>query len=775
MRRALAFSFITLGVSSLISQVLLIRELMIVFYGNEFFIGWTLFSWLFWVGAGSLLATRWIRDTGDSARPLEPRTPCAAATGQPPDGDTAHGVRGSTARGLIACHVLIALALPLELFLLRASRFVVGAIPGEIPNLLPSLGYAFLALAPFCLVLGIQFVVGARTWNSETPGSGAGLVLSRAYLYETVGFVVGGLVFGFSLVTANEVRVAVLTAWLNVIAGSALYARPQNRSMVIRLILIAVSSVAAIGYFVAGPLNLATSRWRFPKQELVKTRNSIYGNIAVTRLGDQNNFFENGLFLAPDQDPLANEQLVHFPLLYHPAPRRVLLVGGGFNGALAEIFKHGVERVDYVELDPQLIQTARPFLSRPIEALLNDPRVSLAATDGRYFLKQLPKDAAYDVILVSMPNPSTALINRFFTREFLREARSHLAPDGILATRLAFAPDYLSPELENLGASLYRTLQQTFGALVILPEYTLFFIASPDGTLHYDAAILTQRFDERKLKTSFVTKKYIEYRLTTDRIQQVQQAFDADRAAGINRDERPIAYFYNLVYWVSSFQPRVARWAAVLERPWVSWAVVAAALILLVANRRRIVPGAMAVGSFSLMACEVLIIFSFQVFYGYLYYKIALIIAALMLGMAAGTALGARRIGSVSPRTLARLHGLILLYALAFIAVSRLLSEFGLRPSGWIEALFLAAATLIGGLVGFEFPVANRLYLAGSGDEHRKTGVIYAVDLFGSCLGAAAVSLVALPVLGVTQTLLMLVVLNATVIVALAASPTPSR
>ncbi len=67
MRKAWAISFAALGVFSLVAQVLVIRELLIVFHGNEFFIGWTLFAWLFWVGAGAWLGDRWLVRTGDAA------------------------------------------------------------------------------------------------------------------------------------------------------------------------------------------------------------------------------------------------------------------------------------------------------------------------------------------------------------------------------------------------------------------------------------------------------------------------------------------------------------------------------------------------------------------------------------------------------------------------------------------------------------------------------------------------------------------------------------
>ena len=95
---------------------------------------------------------------------------------------------------------------------------------------------------------------------------------------------------------------------------------------------------------------------------LVESRDSIYGNIAVTARGTQFSFFENGLLLATTEDYLVAEETAHYPLLQHPQPKRVLLIGGGINGTVREILNHPVERVDYVELDPAIIDTARRYL-----------------------------------------------------------------------------------------------------------------------------------------------------------------------------------------------------------------------------------------------------------------------------------------------------------------------------------------------------------------------------------------------------------------------------
>ena len=89
--------------------------------------------------------------------------------------------------------------------------------------------------------------------------------------------------------------------------------------------------------------------------------------------------------------------------------------------------------------------------------MLVDPRVSIITADGRFFLAHPTDETPYDAILVNLPDPSTVLINRFYSREFFAAAKARLRAGGLLMTRLSFSPDYLGPELEDLAASVYRT------------------------------------------------------------------------------------------------------------------------------------------------------------------------------------------------------------------------------------------------------------------------------------------------------------------------------
>jgi len=735
MKRVMAFSFLTLGVTSILAQVVLLRELMIVFYGNEFFIGWTLFGWLLWGGLAAAMAGRW--------RPRHAQ------------------------RHLVVCHALAAVLLPAELVLVRASRLLTGVTPGQVPDLLPALGVSLLALAPICLVLGAQFVIGARAWR-ETPGApAAGGLLGSSYFYETLGFVAGGTLFGYWLITANAFRVLSAAAWCNVLAGALIYVRPPNRRFAYRLALVAVSSLTAVVFFAAPRMNERTVSLRFPGQDVVVSRNSIHGNIAVTRVLDQFNFYENGLLLASSEDRMLNEYLIHPPLLMHPAPRRILLLGGGLSGALAELLKHHPEHVDYVELDPGLIATVEPCLPAGPRDALADPRVRLIHTDARLFVKQqAAAGTAYDVVVVNLPNPSTALINRFYTREFFAELRRIVRTDALVVSRLDFSPDYLSPELEEIAASVWRTLQSVFPKVVLLPEYTLLLIASPEREPDMEPDDLIRRMAERGVAGEFLTGAYLRYRLTTDRIRQASDRLQDNRTAMQNRDLHPVACFYNMVWWTSALHPPAARWLAGAARH------ARAALALLVAawaawwwRRHRagppaVVPHAMATASFTLMACEIILIFAFQAFYGHLYYRISLLISGLMLGMAMGSWAGTRTVEHSTAGTLIRIHLAWVVLCGLLAAGAAWMSAREAAPLYGLEFVFVLLAAAAGALAGYEFPVANHLFMAGGAQDERQLGRVYGADLLGSCLGALLTAMALLPLLGLYATLLALVAVN---------------
>ena len=276
--------------------------------------------------------------------------------------------------------------------------------------------------------------------------------------------------------------------------------------------------------------------------------------------GNIRSIYDNGVILASAPDENAAEEAVHYALLEHPAPRHLLLIGGGVNGSIAQALKHPtVERIDYVELDPALIDMARQFFPAQSAPVVSDPRVHMHYADGRYYLKTA--GGTFDVIILNVPDPQTAQLNRFYTAEFFRSARDHLASGGLLALQLRSSEDYISPDLAEFLRCIHHTLRQVFPYVVAIPGETIhFFAATRPDVLTDNPQTLIARLQERNLKTQYVREYFIPFRMMPDRMEQVREQLRPLASTPVNRDFEPIAYYFDVVLWSTQFKLGYSRW-----------------------------------------------------------------------------------------------------------------------------------------------------------------------------------------------------------------------
>jgi spermidine synthase len=127
-----------------------------------------------------------------------------------------------------------------------------------------------------------------------------------------------------------------------------------------------------------------------------------------------------------------HEMIAHVPLATHPAPRKVLVVGGGDGGVIREALRHPtVERAVLAEIDGQVIKRSQEFLPS-IAGALTDPRVTLAVGDGIKHVKE--HRGEYDVIVCDSTDPIGPAVG-LFSREFYADVREALTPDGIFVAQ----------------------------------------------------------------------------------------------------------------------------------------------------------------------------------------------------------------------------------------------------------------------------------------------------------------------------------------------------
>jgi spermidine synthase len=236
-----------------------------------------------------------------------------------------------------------------------------------------------------------------------------------------------------------------------------------------------------------------------------QTAESKYGEISVIKIREQSSIYVNGQLFFTYPDRPSEELRTHLPMALHPSLSRILVIGGSL-GTLNEILKYPVDRIDFLELDPKLIEVSLKLLSMQEDKdAVRDPRVRIIIEDGRRFIKKL-KRQTYDLIILNLPQPSTASINRFYTTDFLREAKSVLKKDGILAITLPQSTGYIGRSMQTANGSVYNSLRSVFKNVeVTSQEYGGFFASESQ------IDIGPKDLEERFVKKGIHTKHFSQY------------------------------------------------------------------------------------------------------------------------------------------------------------------------------------------------------------------------------------------------------------------------
>lgn len=722
-------------------QIILLRELMVVFYGNELSIGMVLASWLLWTAVGSSLL-------GKIADFFKNKLLVFAVT-----------------------QILLSLILPLSIFFVRISKIVWNIPVGEVVTIPKMMGISFSVLAPFCFLSGFLFALGCSFVSEflESPAKSVG----RVYYYEATGSACGGLIFSFiALRFLNHIEITLIVSIL-LLLSSFLLLR-LKAVYVLRSFPLTLMGLFLVGLIWYGhTLDEKSRTWEWKGYNLVAFKDTLYGNIVVASEDNQVNFYENGLWNFSCPDPLTAEESVHFALLQHPNPKIVLLVGGGISSSLSEILKHPhITQVDYVELDPELIALGKRHLPHQVRAVLEDPKIHMFYMDGRAFIKRTK--GPYDVVIVNLPDPMTAQLNRFYTLEFFKEVRNILDNNGVFYFGVTSSEDIIGYTLSNFLISVHQTFSQVFDEIVVFPGGTArFFGALRKGILVSDPETLVIRLKNRGINLKYVREYYILFNLSSTRLDYINSILNQERGVSINRDLNPICYFYDLVLWGAQYSPITKDLFLRISAIQLNWVTYFIALFTLIAilvscllkarkylSRKYLLYAIMIMG-FSEIGFGITVILAFQILYGYMYYKMGILITFFMVGLALGGLLITYLLEKIRHlrNTLIGIQGCLALYCIILaLSISYLQ---GISGRLFLVEIIFPSLTFVAGLLGgFHFPLANSIYLGKERKVGKTAGLTYGMDLIGSSVGSLIISVAFLPVLGITQTLLILMALN---------------
>jgi len=185
---------------------------------------------------------------------------------------------------------------------------------------------------------------------------------------------------------------------------------------------------------------------------------------------------DNAVMFTERDESAYHEMVAHVPMLTHPDPARVLLVGGGDGGAARELLRHrALAHLVVVEIDETVVEAARAHFPAMSSAFA-DPRLELEIADGADFVSRCP-DGAFDVVVVDAAPPGQPA-DSLFTDAFYANVRRCLTPDGVMVSQ-AEPPSLASRTL----AESHSRQAGVFGAehvhcyLAAVPTYTTGLLA----------------------------------------------------------------------------------------------------------------------------------------------------------------------------------------------------------------------------------------------------------------------------------------------------------
>lgn len=266
-------------------------------------------------------------------------------------------------------------------------------------------------------------------------------LISRVLSIDNLGALAASLLFPLILVPRlGLMRSSFLFGLLNACVGLlALHLLRHQVRQPRALLAVGVLTVLALsGGLLGSERLLAWTERAAYAENIIYAKSSPYQRIVLTRQQDDLRLYLNGNLQFSTRDEYRyHESLVHPALSRHPAPRRVLMLGGGDGLGLREVLRYAaVESAHLVDLDRAMTElfATHPVLAELNHGALRSPRVTIENTDAFVWLDEAARvGRRFDAAIVDFPDPSNFSLGKLFTTTFYHRLKNVLEPDAIVS------------------------------------------------------------------------------------------------------------------------------------------------------------------------------------------------------------------------------------------------------------------------------------------------------------------------------------------------------
>ena len=602
----------------------------------------------------------------------------------------------------------------IQLLIIRYVSYEV-VLRGKEPGFYKIFFLIFVSISLYCIVVGFILPYSLTILKSLDHR----YTSSKIYVLDNIGDILGGVIFSFVLVYLfKPFKSIAITSSILMVCSFLILILKRDTIHLIYLIPIGI-----LFYVASLSSGFETHTLKGQYGKILRYVESPYGRIVVTEEQRQLTFWESGIPLYSSLEIIEAEEKVHYPLSQLDRAENLLLISGGLGCAIDELQKYHPKRVDYVEMDPMLVR-----LGEEMGFLKKAPLLNLHFMDGVMFLKRTPY--LYDAIIMDVPEPDTFQANRFYSREFFSLVKERLKKEGIFCFSISYYPHYISPLRKKKLSIIYATAKEVFRYVVIIPSDRASFLCSERQISTKIPSLLRKK----GIHTRYVEGFYLGD-VTPDRLKKIKEALVP---APINTDFKPCLMKVAFMEWFSMQDSSPSYLVLTIV-------VILSAYLIFIRKGEYV----LFTTGFLNMSVEILLIFLFQILYGYVYLKVGALVTVFLLGLLPGAILGSRWKGNETQKLLFSEFAILLSVILLHLGISYFRNYIS-------NGIFLFYGFFFSLLCGMQFPLITRII----GERWSPAATCLAADLMGASFGSMIVGTVLVPLFGITFTIKALILIK---------------
>ncbi len=375
------------------------------------------------------------------------------------------------------------------------SRFLVRDLPGHFIRIELIVGLAggfmpvFLFLqhawapGPFRLLLYLMVLLVGILVGLEIPLVMRLLrqhyrlkdLVSQVLTFDYLGALAVSLAFPLLFVPMmGMIRTGLFFGLANVLVAiwAIFMFRDELGRPILHLLVVAVAAVALLAGFASADRIMSFAEARLYGGRVIYAESSPYQRIVLSQRRDELSLYLNGNLQFSSLDEYRYHEALVMPVLAaHPAPRHVLILGGGDGMAAREFLRHRqVEQVTLVDLDERVTHlfARMPVLTRLNENALNDKRLKVVNTDALNWLQSGTE--FYDLIIVDLPDPSNLSLAKLYSQSFYQALGARLSASGFAVIQ-ATSPIYARQSFWSVVATIEAAGMRTAPYHAVVPSF----------------------------------------------------------------------------------------------------------------------------------------------------------------------------------------------------------------------------------------------------------------------------------------------------------------